>query len=161
MDSTLTATLMPARAAAGKWTAVGTTATALAVWVAVDARTSLVAWAFAALCLVGTSYVLLQLVAPSRFAITLGPAAIEVRLPWQHRRVPWDRIHVARVVRIAGDPVLELHVWDPDAVAQTQPRGMGVVLPIGADQPVLHRVLEQRLGRHHDPVADPRPALDQ
>ena len=154
MDEHLTATLRPARSTAGAWTAVGLAATSLAIWAAVDARTSLVAWTFAALCLVVTSYVALQLVAPAWFTVTLGPAAIEVRLPWQRRRVPWDRVHVARVVRVAGEPVLELHVRGPDAAAQDQPRGTGVVLPLGTDQAALHRVLEQRLGRHHDPDGD-------
>ena len=158
MHEDLTVTLRPARAAAGAWTGVGVAATTLAIWAAVDARTSLVTWTFAALCLVVTSYVALQLAAPAWFTVTLGGAAIEVRLPWQRRRVPWDRVHVARVVRVAGEPVLELHVWDPDAAAQDQPRGLGVVLPVGADQAVLHRVLEQRLGRHPDPSGDARPA---
>lgn len=149
MDEPLTATLRPSRVAAVAWTAVGLAGTALAVWVAVDARASLVAWVFAALCLVVTSYVALQALAPGWFTVVLGPAALEVRLPWQRQRIPWDRVQVARVVRVAGDPLLELHVRDPDG-AQAQPRAMGVVLPLGADLATLHHVLEQRLGRHHD-----------
>ena len=158
MDDDLTTTLRPARGAAGAWTGVGVAATSLAIWVAVDARTSLVAWTFAALCVVVTSDVALQLAAPAWFTVPLGPAALEVRLPWQRRRVPWDRIHAARVVRVAGEPVLELHVGDRDAAAQDQPRGLGVVLPVGADRAALHRVLEQRLGRHPDPSGDVRTA---
>lgn len=150
VDEPITATLRPSPVVAGRWTGVGTAATALAVWVALDARTSLVAWVFAALCLVVTSYVAVQVVAPRWFTVVLGPAAIEARLLWQRHRVPWDRIHLARVVRVAGEPVLELHVWDPDDVARTRPRAVGLVLPVGVDQSVLHRVLEQRLGRHHD-----------
>lgn len=143
MDDPTTATLRPSRATAGRWTAVGAAATGLAVWVALDAADSLVAWAFAALCLVVTLYVALQLVAPRWFTVHLGAEGVEVRLPWQRERVPWGRIRQARVVRVAGEPMLELHVEAQGG----QPQGLGVVLPVGSDQAVLHRVLEQRLGR--------------
>lgn len=159
MDAPTTATLRPSRAAAGGWSLVGVTATALAVWVAVDARTSLVAWVFAALCLVVTSYVAVQLLLPGRFTIALGASAVEVQLPWQRRRVPWDRIHQARVIRVAGEPVLELHVWDADAEGHERTRGIGVLLPVGADQAALHRVLADRLGRQPSPDG-PAPATD-
>lgn len=140
-------TLRPNRGATARWTLVGGVATLLALWVAIDATDSVLAWAFVALCLLLTSYVASQLVAPSRFRLVLDGAGIEVQLPWQHDRVPWDRVHLARVVTITGEPVLELHVWDPDEPAQTTPRATGVLLPLGADVAALHRVLEQRLGR--------------
>lgn len=145
MDEPTTTTLRPSRATAGGWTAVGVSATALAVWVALDAADSLVAWAFAALCLVVTLYVALQLVAPRWFTVHLDAEGVQVRLPWQRERVPWGRIRQARVVRVAGEPMLELHV--SEHTDRGQPQGLGVVLPVGSDQAALHRVLEQRLGR--------------
>lgn len=145
MDDPTTVTLRPSRATAGGWTAVGAVATGLAVWVALDAADSLVAWVFAALCLVVTLYVALQLVAPRWFTVALDAEGVEVRLPWQREHVPWDRVHQARVVRVAGEPMLELHVDAADDHARG--RGLGVVLPVGSDQDALHRVLEQRLGR--------------
>lgn len=150
-----TVTLRPDRGAAARWTAVGLGAVALAVWVAVDAGDSVLAWAFAALCLVLTSWVAVQLVVPHRFELVLDDAAIDVRLPWQHVRVPWGHVHLARVVTVTGEPVLELHVWDPDDPAQASPRATGVLLPLGADQQQLHRVLEDHLG-----LAPPGPATD-
>jgi hypothetical protein len=141
-----TVTLRPDRGVAARWTAVGLGAVALAVWVAIDAGDSVLAWAFAALCLVLTSWVVIQLAAPQRFELVLDDAAIDVRLPWQHLRVPWGHVHLARVVTVTGEPVLEVHVWDPDDPGQAAPRATGVLLPLGADQAVLHRVLEERLG---------------
>lgn len=141
-------TLRPSRAAVGQWTLVGAIASGLAVWVAIDARTSLIAWLFVGLCLLATTYVAIQLVLPSRFRLVLDDAGIEVVLPWQRTRLTWERVHLARVVPVTGEQVLELHVWDPDDESQSTPRALGILLPFGADLAVLHRVLEQRLGRH-------------
>lgn len=147
VDPSSTAVILePDRATAWRWTLVGIATIALATWIAVDARTSLLAWGFVALCVVLSSYVVLQLVLPDRFQLRLDAAAIEVRLLWQHRRIPWERVHLARVVTVTGEPVLELHVWGDDP-AQGAPRATGVLLPLGADLDVLHEVLERRLGR--------------
>ena len=145
--------LRPDRAVAARWTAIGAVACLLALWVALDARDSVLAWAFLALCLVVSSFVALQLARPDRFELRLDPAGIEVTLPWQRARVPWSRVHVARVVTVAGEPVLELHVWDVDDPAQAQPRATGMLLPVGADLEALHGALEHHLG-----VAEPHGA---
>lgn len=145
--STTEVILEPDRATAWRWTLVGAVAVALAAWVAIDAGTSLVAWVFLALCIVLSSYVVVQLVAPRRFRLRLDASAVEVALPWQHHRIPWDRVHLARVVTVMGEPVLELHLWDPDAPAQSTPRATGVVLPLGADLAHLHAMLDHHLGR--------------
>lgn len=148
MDGTSGAsTLQPDRGVTARWTAVGCVATLLAAWVAVDTRDSVLAWAFTALCLVLTLYVAVQLLRPDRFELRLDPAAVEVRLPWQQVRVPWERVHLARVVTVTGEQVLELHVWDTDVPAQTSPRAIGVLLPLGADLDLLHAHLERHLGR--------------
>lgn len=145
-------TLRPDRGVAGRWTAVGGTATLLALWTALDAGDSVLAWAFTALCLVLTSYVAIQLVRPGRFELRIDASGVDVDLPWQHARVPWRRVHTARVVTVAGEPVLELHVWDPDAPAQSTPEATGVLLPVGADLDGLHAALARHLG-----VAAPDP----
>lgn len=147
------AILQPDRATAWRWTLVGAVAVGLALWIAVDAGTSVLAWTFVALCVVLSSYVVLQLVAPRRFQLRMDAAAIEVALPWQHHRIPWQRIHLARVVTVAGEPVLELHLWDPDDPAQGSPRPTGALLPVGADLDALHAMLDRHLG-----LADPDPA---
>ncbi len=139
--------LEPDRATAGRWTLVGAVAVGLATWIAVDARTSVLAWAFLALSVVLWSYVVVQLVAPRRFQLRLDAAAIEVSLPWQRRRIPWQRVHFARVVSVTGEPVLELHLWDPDEPAQESPRATGVLVPMGADLGALHAMLDRHLGR--------------
>lgn len=147
--------LGPDRGVAGRWTGVGLLAAVLALWVALDARDSVLAWAFVALCLVVTSYVGIQLVRPDRFVLQLDPGGVEVRLPWQRARVPWSRVHVARVVNVAGEPVLELHVWDLDDPAQSTPRATGILLPVGADLDALHAGLEHHLGVADDAVTGP------
>lgn len=149
------ATLRPSPTVTGPWTVVGVVAIVLALWVALDVRSNLMAWLFVALCLVITSYVAIQLAAPTRFAVVLDDDGIEVSLPWQHDRIPWDRVHLARVVRVVGEPVLEVHAWDPGERAQRSPHPVGILLPMGADLPVLHRVLEARLGRYRQPGTDP------
>lgn len=145
--------LQPDRATAWRWTLVGAAAVGLAVWIAVDARTSVLAWTFVALCMVVSSYVVLQLVAPGRFQLRMDAAAIEVSMPWRHRRIPWQRIHQARVLTVTGEPVLELHLWDPDEPAQDSPRPTGVVVPLGADLNLLHEMLDRHLGRA-EPTAE-------
>lgn len=148
MDRTTSdVTLEPDRATAWRWTLTGLATVGLAAWIALDAGTSLLAWGFVALCLVLSSYVVAQLVAPGRFRLRLDPAAIEVTLPWQRRRIPWDRVYLARVVTVMGEPVLELHLWDPQEPAQSAPTATGVLLPLGADLEVLHASLERHLGR--------------
>lgn len=143
--------LRPNPVTAWRWSAVGVAASALAAWIAIDARDSLLAWGFLALCLVLSSYVVAQLLLPGRFEVHLDGAAIDVRLPWQQVRVPWDRVHLARVVTVTGEPVLELHVWETDGIADA-PRATGILLPLGADLPALHQVLERQLGRWPDPA---------
>lgn len=143
--------LEPDRATAWRWTLVGAVAVALATWVAVDAGTSVMAWTFVALCVVPSSYVVLQLLVPRRFQLRLDAAAVEVILPWQRQRIPWQRVHLARVVTVTGEPVLELHLWEPDDPAQDAPRPTGVLIPLGADLDVLHAMLERHLGRAEPP----------
>lgn len=156
MDSTDTEIrLVPDRGVAARWTATGATASLFALWVAMDASASLLAWAFLALCLVVTSYVALQLAMPGRFVLRLDAVGVEVHLPWQHARVAWSRVHVARVVTVAGEPVLELHVWDADDPAQDSPRATGILLPLGADLDVLHAALERHLGVADLPASEP------
>ncbi len=147
--------LGPDRGVAARWTALGGAACVLALWVALDATTSVLAWAFLALCVVVTSYVALQLAMPDRFVLRLDAVGIEAHLPWQHAKVAWSRVHVARVVTVAGEPVLELHVWDADDPGQAQPRATGVLLPLGADLDVLHAALEHHLGIADAPATDP------
>lgn len=148
--------LEPDRAIAGRWTLVGAVAVGLAVWIAVDAGTSVLAWTFLALSLVVWSYVVLQLAVPSRFQLRLDAAAIEVSLPWQRRRIPWQRVHFARVITVTGEPVLELHLWDPDEPAQQSPRATGVLVPLGADLAALHAMLDRHLGRADPASQDER-----
>lgn len=158
MDDQHTVRLRPSASATVPWALVGGISTALALWVALDAGTSLLAWLFAGLCVVATSYVLVQVLVPGWFTVVLDRSAIDAHLPWSHQRITWDRVHIARVVRVLGEPVLELHVWDPDRVTQI-PRAVGILLPFGADLPALHRVLEERLGRMDAPPAGSRSRL--
>lgn len=139
--------LRPSASLAGRWAAVGLLATLLAVWGAVASGTSLLAWGLVAVAVLLTAPVAAQWLLPDRFVVALDDTAAEVQMPWQRVRIQWADVHRAQVVTVAGEPVLELHVWDPDTPAQTQPRGVGVLLPLGADLPALHQHLERLLGR--------------
>lgn len=149
--------LRPSASLAGRWTAVGLLATLLATWGAVAAGTSLLAWGLVAVAVALTVPVAAEWLLPDRFTVALDDIAAEVQMPWQRVRIQWADVHRAQVVTVAGEPVLELHVWDPDTPAQTQPRGVGVLLPLGADLPSLHRHLERLLGRI-DPATITDPA---
>lgn len=142
--------LRPARGVTARWSLVGGLATVLATWAALDARESVLAWAFAALCLLLTTYPLLQLARPSRFALRLDAAGVELAMPWQQVRYPWERIHLARVVTVVGEPVLELHVWDAEHPDGATPRATGMLVPLGADLDALHAQLASHLG-HAEP----------
>jgi hypothetical protein len=138
--------LRPSRAAAGGWSATALITLAVAGWIVVDSRGAVLAWLFATLVALVSVFFLWQFLLPGRFEVRLGSDDLEATLPWGHRRVAWEHVRLARVVRVTGEPILELHVTGGSG-GDTRP--VGVLLPLGADLDALHGFLEARLGRAH------------
>lgn len=136
-----TTLLGPDRVRAGVWALVGLAACGLAVWVVGDSAGHGLAWALLVASAVLTAPYAAQLLVPGRFTWRLEADALVVRTVLRELRVPWDTVHLARVVRQAGEPALELQV-DTEEGRHTRL----VLLPVGADRGRLHAGLEQHLG---------------
>jgi hypothetical protein len=145
-----TVLLAPSRPVAGLWSAIGLAACGLAAWVVGDSDGHGLAWALLVACVTLTVPYLAQLVAPGRFTWHVGDEALVVRSPVRELVVPWASVHLARVVRQAGEPALELQLDLPEG-RQTRL----ALLPVGADRAVLHRELAARLGVPHTSADDP------
>jgi hypothetical protein len=148
--------LAPSRAVAAWWSGLGLTAVALALWVVIDSAGRGLAWALLVATVVVTVPFLTQLVVPARFTWRLDEEGLVVRSPLRVLRVRWSEVHLARVVRQAGEPALELQL-----VGAEGPRTHLALLPVGADQAVLHRALREHLAGASPPgAARDRPSVD-
>lgn len=142
MSDIPTVELRPARAITGWWTALAAVVVGAAVWIVYDSGGSLLAWGFLVLTLVVAAFFALQLVVPDRFTVELTPDRLQTHHPWGARTIAWDDVRWARVIRVTGEPILELHLeGHPDEDATT-----GVLLPLGCDEDALHDFLAARLG---------------
>jgi hypothetical protein len=151
----VTTELGPARAVAAWWSGLGLTAVALAGWVVVDSSGRGLAWALFVATVVVTIPFLAQLVTPARFTWRLDDEGLVARTPLRVLSVRWTAIHLARVVRQAGEPALQLEL-----VGEAGPESHLVLLPVGADLAELHRALAHHLSGDGEPTgaAGPRPA---
>lgn len=143
-----TVVLRPSRAAAAAWTGAGMLALAAGVYLAVDSRGHPLAVAFALLAAAATAVFAAQLLRPDLSTVHLGQHGLRGRLLGRPVTVPWQRVYLARVRSIAGDPVLDLVLTDPPGRAV-------LPLPVGADLAALHAFLGARLGRGGTPQAPP------
>jgi hypothetical protein len=150
----VTTELGPDRAVAAWWTGLGLAAVALAGWVVIDSSGRGLAWALFVATVVVTLPFLAQLVAPARFTWRLDDEGLVARSPLRVLSARWTDIHLARVVRQAGEPALQL-----DLVGETGPESHLVTLPVGADLAELHQALAHHLsGQQRTDAAAPRPA---
>ena len=148
-------TLRPSRRVAAWWTLGVAVLLAAGVWLIVDSHGHPFAWLAFAVFVAQGSFFVAQLVAPSAFAIELDDTGLEARLLWQHVDVAWDVVHVARVRRVFGDPILELHVREPSPTGDPwHTRAIGVMLPVGYDAFALHTFLAARLGTGETPIQE-------
>jgi hypothetical protein len=144
--------LGPSAGRAAVWSALGLGACGLAVWALVDSDGHGLAWALLVACVTVTVPFLAQLLVPGRFTWDMGEHALVVRSPLRELVVPWEQVHLARVVRQAGEPALELQVTVDDAIETRL-----VLLPVGADVALLHRQLRRHLGAMGPDGRDPAP----
>lgn len=143
-----TVVLRPSRAAAAAWTGAGVLALAAGTYLAIDSRGHPLAVAFALLAAAATAVFAVQLLRPDLATVHLEQHGLHGRLLGRPVAVPWQRVYLARVRSIAGDPVLDLVLTDPPGRAV-------VPLPVGADLVALHAFLGARLGRGSTPQSPP------
>jgi hypothetical protein len=140
--------LAPSRAVAAWWSGLGLTAVASAVWVVIDSGGRGLAWALLVATVVVTVPFLAQLLVPARFTWLLDDDGLLVRSPLRVLTVRWSEVHLARVVRQAGEPALELRLTGGE-----EPRTHLALLPVGSDEAALHRALREHLAGEPGPVA--------
>lgn len=130
-------------AVAAWWSLLGTSLTSAGVFFVVDSDGHPVAWALLVVFALPSLYFLAQLLWPGSVEVRLGPERLRSRSPVGRRSVGWDEVHVAKVRRILGDPVLVVDVRRPDGELDR----LRILLPVGVDLGRLHGFLEARLGR--------------
>jgi hypothetical protein len=140
-------TVRPRPASASWWTLLGAALVAAGVFLVLDTSGHPAAWAALALFVPVAAFFTAQLVAPGAVAVHLDAEGLVARAPWRRTRVRWDDVHLARVRRVAGDPVLVLEIRQPASDGPASQDVVGILLPVGADLQALHSFLEQRLGR--------------
>lgn len=145
-------TLAPGRRAAAAWTGLAVAVLGAVVWILVDSRGHPAAWVALAVAGTMTAFFALQLALPRLFTFRLDHERLRGRVLVTSVEVDWADVQLARVYTVAGDPMLELQVTDR---AGGQPRGVGLLLPVGADLDALHRFLARRLGRSDTTPTEP------
>ena len=128
---------------AGWWSLLGILLVAAGVFFVVDSEGHPIAWTLTALFAVPSSYFVIQLFWPRFVEVRLGSDELRSRSPLGRRTVAWGEVHLAKVRRVFGDPVLTIDVRRPDG----DPERRWIPLPVGADLDRLHAFLGERLGR--------------
>ena len=134
-------------ARAAWWSLLSLALVAAGVFLIVDSGGHPGAWIALVAFAVPAGFFVLQLVWPGATAVRLDLDAFRSRTIFWRTEVPWEQVHLARVRRVAGDPVLALEVRQPSPTGDDwRNRVIAVLLPIGCDLEPLHAFLEARLG---------------
>lgn len=137
------------------WSLLGVLLVCGAILLVANADGHPLAWLLLALSTGAAGWFAVQLLAPDAVRVELDHDGVRARTFGWPIRVAWDQVHLARVRRIVGEPVLELEVrHDPGRAPGGPGRQRLILLPVGADLAPLHAFLEGRLGRA--PYARPR-----
>lgn len=140
--------LAPDRGRAGVWLGLALLLVAMCVWLVGDSSGAVIAWIALALAIGVALYFLVPVLAPELTTLVLDEDRVRGRSYHADVEVAWDQVQVARVVRVAGEPVLELHVREPSPTGDPwRTRPVGILLPPGCDLDALHDFLAVRLGR--------------
>lgn len=131
--------LRPQRGRAVAWTVLAVLVMVAATWFLADVGSRLFAVGFLLVAAVPLVYFGTQLVAPDQFTVRLEPDELEIQQFWRHRTIAWEHVQQVRVIRVGGEPALEL--FAPAAGGR-----ITVLLPLGADLQNMHRFLRARLG---------------
>lgn len=140
-------TLRPSPGVAGRWAVAALLLVAAGLYLVLDTGgdplTFPVLVAFAAVA----GYFLVQALAPGLVEVRLEPNALRASTFGRRTEVAWEEVHLARVTRLAGEPVLHLRLRPGTTAGGTRRSALTVLLPLGCDEAALHRFLAARLGR--------------
>ena len=127
------------------WAAASLLLVTLTLVVAVASGDGTIEWIGVAVAVAVAVYFWVPAVAPALTTLVLDADGVHGRMYHVPVDVPWELVRVARIVRVAGEPVLELHVREtqPDADGP-RTRAVGILLPIGADLVALQELLATR-----------------
>ena len=139
--------LRPRWSAAAAWGTLGLALIASGVYFVSDSRGHPLSWALLGAFLAVGGYYAAQAVVPGLVEVRLERDYVRSNLFGFKRRVSWEHVHVARVRRVGGDPMLHLEVREPSVSGDDfRHRVIAIVLPVGCDLGALHRFLAIRLG---------------
>lgn len=140
--------LAPDQARARWWASLALLLVAMTLLLALASDGGVLEWIAVAVAVSVATYFVVPVVAPRMTTLTLDRSGVHGRIYHVEVDVPWHVVQVARVVRVAGEPVLELHVREPSSEGDPwRTRAVGVLLPIGADLDALQEALEGRTAR--------------
>jgi hypothetical protein len=134
-------TVRPDRRSALLWSGLAVLLVAVTGWLVWDSGLDVVAVVGLALAIGLLGWFGAQALVPSLFTVTCDGTGLHGRILWARVDVPWDEVHVVRVQRVAGEPVLQVHRRD----GSEGPAGL--LLPVGVDLDALHRSLADHLGQ--------------
>lgn len=140
--------LQPDPVRARAWAALALALLALTLWITQLTGGAAWAWVGVGLAVAVAVYFLIPAVKPELTTVVLDDRGIHGRAYHAELDARWETVQVARVVEVAGEPILELHVREPSRTGDPwRTRAIGLLLPLGCDLAALHRFLESRLGR--------------
>jgi hypothetical protein len=135
----------PARAVA--WAVLALVLVAITLALAVTSDGGTVEWIGAGIAIAVAVFFVVPIVAPHLTTLVLDGEGVTGRSYHTAVEVSWDVVHVARVVRVAGEPLLELHVRERSPIGDPwRTRAVGILLPIGADIAAVEEFLAHRPG---------------
>lgn len=130
------------------WAAAAVVLVVLTLFLALASDGGVIEWIGAAVAIAAATYFVIPVVAPAMTTLELDAQGVHGRSYHVAVNVPWEVVQVARVVHVAGEPVLELHVREPSPAGDPwRTRAIGVLLPIGADLDRLQEALDTRTRR--------------
>lgn len=135
----------PAPGSAISWAAAAALLVVLALIVAVPSDGGALEWIGVGVAIAVAAYFVVPVVAPAMATLVLDAYGVRGRLYHVMVDVPWEGVEVARVVRVAGEPVLELHVRRPSPQGDGwRTHATGYLLPIGTDVAAVEAFLASR-----------------
>lgn len=140
--------LAPDQARARWWAALALSLVAMTLLLALASEGGVLEWIAVAVAVSVATYFVIPVASPRMTTLVLDDAGVHGRMYHVEVEVPWHVVQVARVVRVAGEPVIELHVREPSSEGDPwRTRAVGVLLPIGADLDALQETLDGRTAR--------------
>lgn len=132
---------------ARRWAGGALLLVVLTLVLAIDSQGGVIEWVAAGVAIAVATYFVVPVVSPATTTLVLDARGVHGRMYHVSVDVDWEPVQVARVVRVVGEPFLELHVREPSTQGDPwRTRAHGVLLPIGADLDALQAFLDARTG---------------